>query len=114
MDGYNHIKARNANPPRMLQDNVVPLTALKVPTEKVRQIITKLLDDIDHYTEVNLDRLSFSNDKEQIQEEICLATFRGAFIALKWSDDTITQVFADKALLAFSEGGLAAVRASLT
>lgn len=104
MNGVNFLKAVNA---RSAHAAVVRDDKLKVPNEKVRQIITKLLDDIDHYVNVNL-------PSDFNTHEIELATFRGAFIALRWSDDTITQVFAEKALLAFSEGGLAAVRASLT
>lgn len=105
MNGVNFLKAVNA---RSAHAAVIRDDKLKVPNEKVRQIITKLLDDIDNYTEVNKG-LGLG-----VHAEIELATFRGAFIALRWSDDAITQVFADKALLAFSEGGLAAVRASLT
>lgn len=86
----------------------------KVPNDKVRNIITKLLDDIDNYTTVHTTKLVDDQTKAYADEEISLATFRGAFIALRWSDDKVTQVFAEKALLAFSEGGLAAVRASLT
>lgn len=80
---------------------------VKVLTERARRMLVDIAEDVDRYLEVK-------KYTGPIADEVALATFRGAFLALLWTEDADLSSFAREGLIAVNLGRMAAVQTLLT
>jgi hypothetical protein len=80
-----------------------PHTSFRPTSERARRIIASLIEDVNVVTGM------LPEKNRALVQAVALATFRGAFKALQWSEDDALRDFVEKGLVRLNEGGLAAL-----